>query len=265
MLVYAVYRVGRDRTHARDAGCPSVSPLCDNADPFPLLDAMAELDVNPLLQSWQTPYGLPPFDRVDAEHYLPAFLHAMHAHRAEVNAIAESSDPPTFDNTIAALDKSGSDLQRIERLFFNLTASETSAELQAIERDISPQLAAHRSAIATNAKLFARIDAVHDRRDELPADGEERRLTERIHLDLVREGARLSDAAKTRTRRSWSVLRFSPRDSCRTCWPTRRTTGCRSPTSAIGRACPTMCGRRPAKRRGSAGSTCPGSSRCRVR
>jgi peptidyl-dipeptidase Dcp len=153
---------------------------------------------NPLLEIWDTPHGLPPFDRIEAEHYLPAFLHAMHTHRAEVNAIADSRDPPTFANTIAALDRSGRDLGRIGRLFFNLTASETSPELQAIERDISPQLAAHHSAIALHAKLFARIEAVHDRCEEVPADSEERRLTERIHLDFVREGARLSADAKVR-------------------------------------------------------------------
>ena len=153
---------------------------------------------NPLLQPWQTPYGLPPFDKVDAEHYLPAFLHAMHAHRAEVNAIAANPDAPTFDNTIAALDRCGEGLHRIERLFFNLTASETSPDLQAIERDISPQLAAHHSATALDANLFARIEAVHARRDEQPAHGEERRLTERVHLDFVRAGARLSQAAKAR-------------------------------------------------------------------
>jgi peptidyl-dipeptidase Dcp len=115
-----------------------------------------------------------------------------------VNAIAASADPPTFDNTIAALDKSGNGLCRIERLFFNLTASETSPDLQAIERDISPQLAAHHSATAMDAKLFARIEAVHAHRDELPPDGEERRLTERVHLDFVRAGARLSESAKAR-------------------------------------------------------------------
>jgi len=153
---------------------------------------------NPLLQPWQTPYGLPPFDKVDAEHYLPAFLHAMHAHRAEVNAIAANPNEPTFDNTIAALDRCGEGLHRIERLFFNLTASETSPDLQAIERDISPQLAAHHSATAMDAQLFARIEAVHARRDQLAAEGEERRLTERVHLDFVRAGARLSQAAKAR-------------------------------------------------------------------
>ena len=117
-----------------------------------------------------------------------------------------------------------------------------------------------------HAKLFARIEAVHDRRDELPADAEERRLIERIHLDFVREGARLSAAAKTRYARDRRAPRASsPRDSCRTCWPTRRATGCRSSTSAISRACPTTSGRRRARRRRSAASTRRGSSRCPAR
>ena len=122
----------------------------------------------------------------------------MHTHRAEVNAIARNGDPPTFDNTIAALDRSGRELGRIERVFFNLTASETSADLQAIERDISPQLAAHHSAISMDSKLFTRIETVHERRCDLPAESEERRLLERIHLDFVRDGALLSPVAKTR-------------------------------------------------------------------
>ncbi len=159
---------------------------------------MSNLTSNPLLQPWDTPHGIPPFDRVRAEHYLPAFEHAMHAHRAEVDAIADSGEPPTFDNTIAALDRSGRDLGRIERLFFNLTASETSAELQAIERDISPRLAAHYSAINLHAALFARIDQLHRQRESLPLDAEQQRLLERIHLDFVREGARLPASAKTR-------------------------------------------------------------------
>ena len=108
------------------------------------------------------------------------------------NAIAESADPPTFDNTIAALDRSGRDAPSHRAPVLQPDGVGDVADLQAIERDISPQLAAHHSAICLDAKLFARIEAVHDRRDELPADAEERRLTERIHLDFVREGARLS-------------------------------------------------------------------------
>ncbi len=153
---------------------------------------------NPLLQPWQTPYGLPPFDQVRPEHYVPAFERAMQTHRAEADAIAENSEPPTFDNTIAAFDRCGRDLGRVARLFFNLAASETSPALQAIEREISPRLAAHFSAIHLHAKLFARIDTVSQRREQLQLTPERQRLTERIHLDFVRAGARLPAAARTR-------------------------------------------------------------------
>ena len=159
---------------------------------------MANQDTNPLLQPWSTPYGLPPFERIRPEHYGPAFEQAMRSHRAEADAIAGLGERPTFDNTIAAFDLCGRALGRIERLFFNLTASETSPALQAVEREMSPRLAAHYSAIRLHAKLFARIDELFQRREELGLGPEQRRLTERIHLDFVREGALLPAAARTR-------------------------------------------------------------------
>ncbi len=153
---------------------------------------------NPLLQPWATPFSLPPFAQIRPEHYGPAFQHAMQMHRAEADAIAQSSEPPTFDNTMAAFDRCGRDLGRIARVFFNLAASETSPALQAVEREISPRLAAHFSAIRLHAGLFARIDDLFQRREELRLTPEQLRLTERIHLDFVREGARLPAAARAR-------------------------------------------------------------------
>ncbi len=159
---------------------------------------MIEATANPLLRAWQTPYGLPPFEHIRPDHFVPAFEDAMRAHRAYVDAIAENSEPPTFENTLAAFDGCRRELGRIERLFFNLTASETSPALQAIEREMSPRLAAHHSAIYLDARLFARIDALMQKRKDLGLSPEETRLTERIHLDFVREGALLSPEAKTR-------------------------------------------------------------------
>ena len=159
---------------------------------------MTDITDNPLLQPWNAPFGLPPFDRTRPEHFSPAFEHAMHAHRAEVDAIAGNTEPPTFDNTMAALDRSGRALVRIEQLFFNLTASETSPALQAVEREMSPRLAAHHSAIYLDARIFARIDSVAQRRGELGLTPEQSRLVERIHLDFVRAGAKLTAAAKAR-------------------------------------------------------------------
>src|SRR5512139_1602353 len=154
--------------------------------------------VNPLLQQWETPFQLPPFDGILAEHFAPAFEAAMAEHRAEIAAIADSAAEPTFENTIAALDRSGRRLARAEHLFFNLTSSETSPALQAVERELAPKLAAHESGIFLNAALFARIDLLHARREALGLDDEQRRLLERIHLDFLLAGAKLGGEAKAR-------------------------------------------------------------------
>jgi len=153
---------------------------------------------NPLLTPWNTPFGLPPFALVRAEHFVPAFDMALPRHAAQVRAIATAAAAPTFANTIAAFDASGRDLKRIEMLFGNLTSSETSPALQQVERDMVPRLAAHHTAIHLDSALFARIDAVHRRRAELGLAPEETSLVERIHLDFVRAGARLEPAARAR-------------------------------------------------------------------
>src|SRR5947207_5409898 len=155
-------------------------------------------DTNPLLQSWETPFGLPPFERVRPEHFAPALEAAMRTHRNEIAAIASSGDAPTFANTLAALDPAGRTLASVQRLFHNLCASETSPALQAVERQMAPRLAAHHNAILLDAKLFARIDRLHADRESLSLRAEELRLLERVHLDFTLAGARLSAAAKKR-------------------------------------------------------------------
>jgi peptidyl-dipeptidase Dcp len=153
---------------------------------------------NPLLQDWDAPYGLPPFARIRSEHFKPAFDAAMREHRRELDAIADQGEPPTFDNTLGALDRSGRLLSRIEAVFYNLTASETSPALQAVQREMAAPLAAHANAVAMHAALFARIDALHARRDTLGLGPEQHRLLERVHLDFVRAGAQLEPAAQQR-------------------------------------------------------------------
>jgi peptidyl-dipeptidase Dcp len=162
------------------------------------VSAMDTQQANPLLRLWQTPFGLPPFAEVRAGHFLPAFGEALAAHREEIEAIAARAEPPTFENTLAAFDRSGRSLVRVEALFRNLAASETSPELQAVEREMAPRLAAHESAIRLHAGLFQRIDQLHGRRAELGLSSEQLRLLERVHLDFVREGARLSGEARAR-------------------------------------------------------------------
>jgi peptidyl-dipeptidase Dcp len=161
------------------------------------MHAMTESE-NPLLAQWNGPYGIAPFARVRAEHFEPALERVMAEHRAEIDAIASDPAEPSFDNTIAALDRAGRSLARVESLLSNLVSAETSPELQAVDRRVQPVLAAHHQAMRTHAAVFARIDAVHARRTELGLDGESLRLVERLHLDFVRTGSRLDDASRAR-------------------------------------------------------------------
>src|SRR5438105_5948909 len=153
---------------------------------------------NPLLAPWNTPYGLPPFGDAKPEHFRPAFEQALAEQRAEIDAIGASNAPPGFDNTVAAFDRSGRLLSRLDGFFYNLTSSETSPALQAVERELAPLMAAHNSAIYMHAGLFARIDALHAQREALDLSPEQRRLLDRLHLDFVRAGARLAPPAQAR-------------------------------------------------------------------
>jgi peptidyl-dipeptidase Dcp len=160
----------------------------------PFMDA----PINPLLTVWDAPFGLPPFESVGPRHFKPAFERAMREHRDELAQIGAQIDAPTFDNTMARFDASGRLLARVESLFHNLAASATSDALQAAQREMAAPLAAHWSAVYMDAALFARIDQLHGRRDQLNLSAEQRRLLERVHLDFVRSGARLAGAARTR-------------------------------------------------------------------
>jgi peptidyl-dipeptidase Dcp len=155
-------------------------------------------ETNPLLQPWTAPYGLPPFAAITPAHFVPAFEAAMRQHRDELAVIGASRDAPSFDNTLAAFDRSGRLLDRIASVFYNLTASETNGELQAVQRAMAAPLAAHDNAVYMDGALFARIDALHEVRDTLGLTPEQLRLLERVHLDFVRAGARLEPAAQRR-------------------------------------------------------------------
>lgn len=162
------------------------------------LSASNIANTNPLLAPWTTPFGLPPFGAFKPADFLPAFAVAMKSHLHELDAIAANTSPPTFENTIAAFDKSGRLLSRIKQLFENLTASETSPELQSVERDMAAPLAAHSNALYTHKALFARIDSLFQQRVNLRLNSEQHRMLERIHLDFVRAGALLAPEAQKR-------------------------------------------------------------------
>lgn len=157
----------------------------------------AATDANPFdAGQWPTPFGLPPFESIRPEHYVPAFANALKAHEAEIARIAGNSEPPRFDNTVAALERSGRALDRVASVFFNLTGSTTSPELQAIERAVAPQLARHSSAITLNPDLWARLSAIDPEAEGL--DAEQRRVLDRTLTRFRRAGADLAPEAKAR-------------------------------------------------------------------
>ncbi len=161
-------------------------------------DSTAPATDNPLLAESEHPHGYPPFDRIENRHYAPAFERAMEEHRAEIAAIAGQRASPTFENTIVAMERSGQLLGRVSRVFFNLVGAHTNPEMQVVQRDMAPKLAAHSDAILLDARLFRRIETLYRQRDALALDAESARLLERYHTDFVRAGARLSEAEKER-------------------------------------------------------------------
>jgi peptidyl-dipeptidase Dcp len=153
---------------------------------------------NPFFEHWTTPFGMPPFDRIRAEHFAPAFDRGMQEQIAEIDTVAGSGTGPSFANTIEALERSGRLLERVSRVFFNLDASNTDDALEAIARDYAPRLAQHQTRIALNRDLFARISDLYGRRESLGLNNDQIRLIERYHLRFVRSGALLSAEQKTR-------------------------------------------------------------------
>ena len=156
--------------------------------------------VNPLLSEWKTPFGVPPFDQIRPDHYLPAFRVAIARDNGEVEAIAKNPKAPTFANTIEALEASGELLDRVNGVFGNLTSSQTSDELQAIDREVSPMLAAHRDDILLNAALFQRVKTVWESRAKLKLAADQSKLLENTWKRFVRGGALLSKEQKERFR-----------------------------------------------------------------
>jgi peptidyl-dipeptidase Dcp len=135
--------------------------------------------MNPLLEPSTLPFGAPPFDRIQDSDYEPAIDAAMAAERAAFDAIANDPAPPTFANTLEAMERAGEPLRRLTNLFQFIAQANTSPSLQAAQASVMPKLAAHEDAIHLDPKLFARVKAVYDARAALP-DGEQRRLAERI-------------------------------------------------------------------------------------
>jgi peptidyl-dipeptidase Dcp len=156
---------------------------------------------NPFLIPSDLPHHLPHFDRITVEDYLPAFTHGMAKQRAEAAAIASNPEPPTFDNTVVALERSGAVLRRVSAAFFNATSVDTGPQIQQIEAEVAPLLAAHRDAILLDGDLYTRVSALYDKRAALELDAESDWLLRRYHTDFIRAGARLPVSQQERLRR----------------------------------------------------------------
>ena len=157
-------------------------------------------ETNPFFSESILLYQLPPFDRIDDAHYLPAFERGMAEQLEEVDVIAHATESPTFENTLVALERSGQLLNRVATTFFNLTGADTNDTMDDIRTEIAPKLAAHTDQILLNDALFARVRTLYEQREAADPrlDAESRRLIERYHTDFVRAGAELSKSDKER-------------------------------------------------------------------
>ena len=146
---------------------------------------------NPFLSEYTTPFQVPPFDQIKNEHYMPAFEAGIKEQQAEVEAIVNNAETPSFENTILPFDKSGKTFNRVSNVFFNLNECLTNDEMIAIAEQVLPMLSKHSDAIMMNPKLFERIDYVYQHRNEMGLDDQQIRVVEKYHQDFVRNGAAL--------------------------------------------------------------------------
>ena len=167
-----------------------------NAEPAP----QSALGANPFAKPSSLPLQAPPFDKIKDSDYLPALTEGMKQQLAEIDKIANNPAPPTFDNTIVAIEKSGQLLNRVSATFFNIVSANTNPALDKVQEDVAPKLAAHNDAIYLNPKLFARVKAIYDQRNKLHLDPESQQLLKVDYLQFVHAGANLSDADKAKLR-----------------------------------------------------------------
>lgn len=155
---------------------------------------------NPFFEEYNTPYGAVPFDEIKVEHFMPAFQEGMKQQTAEIEAIVNNPEAPTFENTIEAMENSGKLLTKVSYVFSCLTGAETNDELTALSMEISPLLSAHGDNISLNDGLFQRVKAVYEQKDQLNLNQEQARLLEITYKDFIRSGAALNEDDKNRLR-----------------------------------------------------------------
>ncbi len=152
--------------------------------------------MNPFFQAYDTPFNVPPFDKIKNEHFKPAILEGISSHQAEINAIANNTQPTTFENTILAMENAGELLSNVNTVFSNLNSANTNKEIQNIAKEMAPNLSAHRDNIYLNEKLFAKVKMLWDKKETLGLNLEQAKILDNAYKDFVRSGANLSNADK---------------------------------------------------------------------
>ena len=161
------------------------------------LQTATELDPNnPFFQAYETPFGVPPFDAIEIEHYMPAFEEGLAEVYAEIDAIAAEPDPPTFANTVEGIEQAGELVNKVANVFYNLLSAETNDDLQAIAREVQPKLTTAFSEIFMRDDLFARVDAVYRQRDQLDLRPDQQKLLEDQWKSFTRNGVNLDPDKK---------------------------------------------------------------------
>ena len=156
---------------------------------------------NPFFSEYQTPFQVPPFDKIDTSDYMPAFMEGIAQHNAEIDSIIQNQASPDFENTILALDKSGKLLTRVSKVFYNLNEAETNKQLQSLARQLSPIMSKHQDDISLNEMLFSKIKAVYEKRYALKLDSQQLRVVEKYFRDFERQGANLPADKKEQLRK----------------------------------------------------------------
>ena len=162
-------------------------------------------EVNPFMVDYNTPFNVPPFDRISEKHYLSAFEEGMKRHNLEIQDIVNNVEEPTFKNTIEALEYSGRLLADVQFVFYNAYSSNTNDEIQNIATDIAPKSSLHADNIKLNAGLFERVNAVYAQKEDLDLNAEQRKLLEETYKGFVRSGAGLPEEKQTDSERSIGV------------------------------------------------------------
>jgi peptidyl-dipeptidase Dcp len=166
-----------------------------------VVSSCAKEPKNPLLGEFNTPFGVPPFDQIQENHYLPAFNEGIRQQKEEIEAIVAQEEPASFQNSVQKLEKSGSLLKRVNAIFSNLRSAHTNEQLQAIAKDVAPLLSKQMDDIFMDTRLFQRIRAVYEQKGTLELTTEDQALLDRWYRDFVRGGAELDQQSKNKLRK----------------------------------------------------------------